>query len=65
MGLVPSAADPGLYFKDVESSRMQLLVYVNDILIAARSKADVKQVKQVLLSNLDGQIWETRPSFYP
>ena len=51
MGFKPSAADPGLYYKDVESGRMYLLVYVNDILIAARSKADVDGVKQVLLSS--------------
>ena len=55
MGFVPSAADPGLYFKDTPSGRIYLLVYVDDILIAARSKADVEQVKQVLLTKFDGQ----------
>ena len=54
MGLKPSAADPGLYFKDVESGRMYMLVYVDDILIAARSKADVEDVKRQLLSMFKG-----------
>ena len=54
MGFKPLAADPGLYFKDVESDRMYLLVYVDDILIAARSKADVDEVKNQLLSIFEG-----------
>ena len=55
MGFKASLADPGLYFKETESSgRMWLLVYVDDILIAARSKADVEHVKNQLLSPFEG-----------
>ena len=55
MGLKASLADPGLYFNETESSgRMWLLVYVDDILIAARSKADVEHVKKQLLSPFEG-----------
>ena len=48
MGFKPSSADPGVHFLDMESGRILLLVYVDDILIAARSKADVEWVKQAL-----------------
>ena len=55
MGFKASLADPGLYFKETESSgRMWLLVYVDDILIAARSKADVAHVRKQLLSPFEG-----------
>ena len=53
MGFKPSSADPGLHFLDTESGRIFLLVYVDDILIAARSKADVEWVKQALTSKFE------------
>ncbi len=38
----------------MQSGRMYLLVYVDDILIAARSKADVDEVKRELLTKFEG-----------
>ena len=53
LGFQPSAADPGLHFLDTESGRIYLLVYVDDILIAARSKADVEWVKKALADKFE------------
>ena len=53
LGFKPSAADPGLHYLDTESGRIYLLVYVDDILIVPRSKADVDWVKQTLTSKFE------------
>ena len=53
LGLQPSAADPGLHYLNTESGRIYLLVYVDDILIAARSKADVEWVKKALADKFE------------
>ena len=53
MGFQPSAADPGLHFLDRDSGRIFMLVYVDDILIVARSKADVDWVKEELTSKFE------------
>ncbi len=49
----PSAADPGLHFPEQESGRIFMLVYVDDILIVARSTADVECVKQELKTKFE------------
>ena len=55
MGFQPSSADPGLHFLDAESGRIWMLVYVDDILIVARSTADVDWVKQQLTSKFEAR----------
>ena len=53
MGFRPSDADDGLLYQDDDSSRTLLLVYVDDILIVARTKAEVKFVIDELISVFD------------
>ena len=45
MGFKPSAADPSLFIGTGESGPILVLIYVDDILIAAHSTADRDKVK--------------------
>ncbi len=45
MGFTPSAADPSLLIADGKSGKVFILVYVDDMLIAAHSMADIDKVK--------------------
>ena len=53
MGFQPSAADPGLHFLERDNRRIFMLVYVDDILIVARSRADKDWVKAQLTSKFE------------
>ena len=48
MGFTPSAADPSLLIADGKSGKIFILVYVDDMLIAANSMADIDKVKEGL-----------------
>ncbi|KAL3160750.1 hypothetical protein ABBQ32_14128 [Trebouxia sp. C0010 RCD-2024] len=48
MGFTASAADPGLYIAQFKGGKVYLLVYVDDMLVAAKSMADIQHVKDRL-----------------
>ena len=48
MGFTASEADPGLFIGHFKSSTVYLLVYVDDILVAAKIAADIKHVEDKL-----------------
>ena len=48
MGFTASEADPGLFIAQFKSGKVFLLVYVDDILVAAKSLADIQHVKDRL-----------------
>ena len=45
MGFIPSAADPSLLIADGKSGKVFILVYVDEMFIAAHSMADIDKVK--------------------
>ncbi len=53
MGFTPCASDPSLYIKRTPEGPIYLLVYVDDILAAGKSKVLVFKVKQELASKFD------------
>lgn len=53
MGFVASEADPGLYVLHTKTGKVYALVYVDDILVAARSAAEMDGVKQRLMEAFD------------
>ncbi|GLI71167.1 hypothetical protein VaNZ11_016269 [Volvox africanus] len=53
MGFQVSQADPGLFLKDVQGERVYVLVYVDDLLVAAKSMATLNAVKNRLMSAFD------------
>ena len=55
MCFVPSQADPGLYISSQEVTNIFILVYVDDILIAAETKAAVQDVKTRLLQAFEAR----------
>ena len=48
MGFTASEADPGLFIGHFKSGTVYLLVYVDDILVAGKSAADIQHVKDRL-----------------
>ena len=48
MGFTASEADPGLFIGQFKHGTVYLLVYVDDILVAAKSAADIQHVKDRL-----------------
>ncbi|GLC47151.1 hypothetical protein PLESTB_000600200 [Pleodorina starrii] len=55
MGFVPSMADPSLYVRDVDGVPVYVLVYVDDLLIAAYDGAQVQEVKEEILRAFDSR----------
>jgi len=55
MGFSTSETDPGLFIKNMEDDNVYILVYVDDILIAAKSKDSVKTVKTILMTAFDSR----------
>jgi hypothetical protein len=55
IGFVPSAADPSLFTLSTKTSNIYLLVYVDDILIAGKDKAQVNYIKKELLTRFEGR----------
>lgn len=53
MGFVASEADPGLYVLYTKTSKVYVLVYVDDILVAAEDVAAMRSVKEQLMSIFD------------
>jgi histone deacetylase 1/2 len=53
LGYVASAADPGLYVRGEGSSRVLLLVYVDDMLIVSQQECVVAAAKEELLGVFD------------
>ncbi|GLI65657.1 hypothetical protein VaNZ11_009257 [Volvox africanus] len=53
MGFQVLQADPGLFFKEIQGERIYVLVYVDDLLVAAKSMATVNAVKNRLMSAFD------------
>ena len=55
-GFHVSSADPGLYvFTDPVDGQLYLLVYVDDILLAAKSEKLIHNIKQAVLSKFEGR----------
>ena len=50
MGFTASDADPSLFTAQLKSGTVYILVYVDDILVAANSLADIKSIKNRLAS---------------
>ena len=48
MGFTASAADPGLFTAQLKSGKVYVLVYVDDILVGAKSLTDIQHVKDRL-----------------
>nr|CAA49283.1 gag,protease,endonuclease, reverse transcriptase,RNaseH [Volvox carteri f. nagariensis] len=57
MNFTVSQADPGLFYRDVLGERVYLLVYVDDLLIAAKDINIVRQLKDKLKSILMCVTW--------
>lgn len=55
LGFIASEADPGLYISQHKSGNVYVLVYVDDILIAARTIEAVKSVKGGRLSSFEAR----------
>lgn len=55
MGFSASETDPGLFIKNMEEDNVYILAYVDDILIAAKSKDSVKTVKTILMTTFDAR----------
>jgi len=55
MGFSASETDPGLFIKHLEEDYVYILVYVDDILIATKSKDNVKTVKDILMTTFDAR----------
>lgn len=53
LGFRPSEADPGLYVLQLQGQNIYVLVYVDDILVAARGTQLITMVKQKLMSLFD------------
>ncbi|KXZ53494.1 hypothetical protein GPECTOR_7g944 [Gonium pectorale] len=53
MGFKSSAADPALFMKEENGNHVYLLVYVDDLLIAAKHLSTVRQIKSRLKSVFD------------
>ncbi|GLC47439.1 hypothetical protein PLESTM_002074400 [Pleodorina starrii] len=53
LGFTVSQADPGLFFRDVNGERVWVLVYVDDLLIAAKELSLVRQLKAKLTTIFD------------
>ncbi|KXZ45879.1 hypothetical protein GPECTOR_49g463 [Gonium pectorale] len=53
MGFKPSESDPGLFVKEEDGDRVFLLVYVDDLLIAAMKLETVAQIKSRLMSKFE------------
>jgi hypothetical protein len=54
-GFEASTADPGLYIHTGKTSNIYLLVYVDDILIAAKDKATTNAIKNRLKASFDAR----------
>lgn len=50
MGMHQSAADPCLFFKDVDGARCYLLVYVDDLLLVATTPSQLKSMKDRVMA---------------
>lgn len=55
IGFTPSLADPALFINTAGSGKAYLLVYVDDIIIATKSKAFSTDIKSKLLTAFDGR----------
>jgi Reverse transcriptase (RNA-dependent DNA polymerase) len=55
MGYAASAADPGLFISTTTSGPVLILIYVDDILIAAKTMELVNTAKKALLTTFDGR----------
>ena len=55
MGFTASEADPGLYLLQKESGSAYILVYVDDMLIAAGDLQSIKKIKGALMSAFDAR----------
>jgi transposase InsO family protein len=55
LGYKPSAADPGLYIYHGEDGTVWLLIYVDDILIAAHQLSAVSKAKQQLMAAFEAR----------
>ena len=55
LGFAPSLADPALFTNPDRPSKAYLLIYVDDIIIATKSKAVCKDIKDKLLTAFDGR----------
>ena len=53
MGFTASAADAGLFTAQYKGSNIYILVYVDDILVAAKNLADINYVKARLRAIFD------------
>ena len=53
MGFTASEADPGLFTAKYKGSNIYILVYVDDILVAAKSLADIEHIKARLTTIFD------------
>ena len=64
MGFKISKADAGLYIAAHEGSNIYLLVYVDDILIAAKDMAAIRYIKGRLTSTFDVRDLEKPSTFW-
>ena len=53
MGFIASEADAGLSIAQYKGSKIHILVYVDDILVAARRLANIEHVKERLTATFD------------
>jgi hypothetical protein len=55
LGFTSSMSDPGLYIHTSESTRVYLMIYVDDILIASNDKDLIRDLKQELMTTFDAR----------
>jgi hypothetical protein len=55
MGFVESDADPSLFVLHYKDRSVYVLVYVDDLLVAAKNLSDVEHVKQMLFGSFDSR----------
>ena len=55
MGFVASAADPALWVKSGKAGVVYLLVYVDDMLIATKSKEEMQRTKELVMRVFDAR----------
>ncbi len=55
MGFQPSDADPGLWLQRGDGGRILMIVYVDDLLVAGRTEAEVKAIKKQIKEIFDAR----------